>query len=236
MTLILAIPAQDGVVFGSDSQVTSGLVRSTGRKIFKLNERTLWGASGELALIQQVQERLETLTEDSRNQPLADLRVTLANAIKESVESLLRTDFRTPFCKTPEDYLRLHLADFLFVEYRENPRPLHITIDGTPEWIEPGFAVTGNGAIFAQALLGKYSDVNLTCDTAKLLAYKVIEEAIQVGAYGLGPPIDIWEITSNKMHKCEDSEIAALADAARTLREGELHLLMDGGISNSNTS
>lgn len=41
MTLIVAIRADDGVVFGSDTQVTTGVVRSRATKIFPLNDKAL---------------------------------------------------------------------------------------------------------------------------------------------------------------------------------------------------
>jgi len=59
-----------------------------------------------------------------------------------------------------------------------------------------------------------------------LLAYKVLEEAIAVGAYGLGPPIDIWKISNSGIKQLNDSEKAALEDASRTLRQYEIELLM----------
>lgn len=226
MTLIVAIPARDGVIFGSDSQVTIGQVRSTGTKIFKLNDRALWGASGELALIQRVAEQIERFP--NRNQPLVTIRDELAAFVKGAVNSLLNLDFRTPFVlQNPKALLDLHPGDFLFVEHQDKPRVLHILINGTPEWIEGRFAATGSGDLFAHALFQKYAGVELGLEHAKLLAYKVIEEAIQVGSYGLGPPIDIWEVNSDVMKQANESEIAALEDSAHLLRDSEVRILME---------
>ena len=73
-------------------------------------------------------------------------------------------------------------GDFLFVEYRQGPRVLHVLANGTAEWVDGRFTASGNGAPFAHALLTKYAGRSITCEHAKLLAYKVIEEAIEVGA------------------------------------------------------
>lgn len=62
-------------------------------------------------------------------------------------------------------------------------------LNGTPEWFKGIPAATGSGAVLAHALLGKYAGVQLVCERGELLTYKVIEEAIQVGAFRLGPPI-----------------------------------------------
>lgn len=220
MTLILAIPASDGIILASDGQVTTGAVRQHGRKILKLNEHCVWGGSGEVALIQRVQEGIGTA-----NQPLEQLRDHLANAIKQCVTGLLNLDFRTPFCQgNPEALLSLHPGDFVFAEHRSEARILHITSYGTPEWIDRPFA-TGTGAVFAYALLAKYQGVSLNVQQASLLAFKVVEEAIEVGAYGLGPPIEIWRLSPTGVERLDEARIAGLADAARQLREAEVRLL-----------
>lgn len=223
MTLIVAIPVKDGVIFGSDTQVTTGPVRASATKILRLNDHVIWGASGELALIQRVAESLEGFP--NRGQPLTTVRDMLAQFVQKAVQELLNLDFRTQFNRIPNDLLDLHPGDFLFVECRDKPRILHILQNGTPEWIEGRFAATGNGDLFAHALLQKYAGVKLIRKHAKLLAYKVIEEAIQVGAYGLGPPIDIWTVTPDGVEQVTNQEIAALEDAAHLLRDREVEML-----------
>lgn len=224
MTLVLAIPSEAGIVFASDGQLTSGEVRASGQKLYRLNDHCAWSASGELALIQRVLELVGTLPVD---QPLDQLRDRLAETIKQSVMSLLQLDFRTQFFQgNPQALLSLHPGDFVFVEYRQKPRILHITSYGTPEWIDRPFA-TGNGANFAYALLQKYHERELDIEQASLLALKVIEEAIEVGAYGLGPPIALWHVTEKAVWPLEDAKIAALQDAARQLRESEISLLLE---------
>jgi 20S proteasome alpha/beta subunit len=226
LTLIVALPAQDGVVFASDSQVTTGFVRSSSTKIFKLNDRALWGGSGELAVIQRVAERIES--QSNRSDRLVVLRDQLAQAIKDTIQQMLTLDFRTQFVATDSDaLLSLHPADFLFVEWQDEPRVLHVLSNGTAEWIDGGrFSTTGNGNMFAHALLQKYEGMPLGMETAKLLAYKVISEVIAVQAYGLGPPIDIWEASKNGIMQASQEELAALADTANLLRKREVEMLL----------
>jgi len=57
MTIILAIPAKDGLIIASDGQITSGGVRTAGRKIKGLNSRAIWAASGRDPAIQRVEEK-----------------------------------------------------------------------------------------------------------------------------------------------------------------------------------
>jgi proteasome beta subunit len=224
MTLILVLPAKDGIVMASDGQVTAGMVRSSGQKILRLNERCLWAASGELALIQRVEERLMTLPPDAS---LHQLRDPVCQIVKQCVTDLLQLDFRTPFFQqNPDALLRLHPADFIFAEFAPSPAVLHILLNGTPEWIKDRAFASGSGDMFAYALLQKYQGLALNLDRASLLAYKVLEEAITVGAYGLGPPIDLWQINNDGIKQLNDSEKAALEDASRALREAEVRFLI----------
>jgi 20S proteasome alpha/beta subunit len=226
VTLILAIPATDGIVVASDGQVTAGEVRWTAEKIRLLGQRMLWSAAGELALIQRVEEAIATLP---RETPLQELRDSLARAVAQSVNGLLQLDFRTGFFQAnPDALLNLHPGDFIFVEYSSPPRILHISANGTPEWFDKPFA-SGVGAPFAYALLQRYQGVPMDTSRASLLAVKVLEEAIEVGSYGLGPPLYVWQVTEKGANKLGEAEIAALQDASKTLRSAEVELLIKGG-------
>ncbi len=224
MTLILAIPAHDGIVVASDGQITSGMIRTTGQKIQRLNDHCVWAASGELALIQRVEERITQLPP---NAFFPSLRDQIGQIVKACVTELLQLDFRAPFLpQDPNLLLQLHPGDFVFTESSPNPYILHITSYGTPELIKDRAFASGSGEPFAYALLHKYHRKNLDSERASVLAYKVIEEAIEVGAYGLGPPIDIWHISPQTLKQLGGSEIAAIADTVRTLREAEVSLLV----------
>jgi proteasome beta subunit len=224
MTLILAVPTAEGIVLGSDGQITSGEVRAAGQKLFRLNNHCAWAGAGKVALVQRVAEAIGGISVD---QPLINLRDQLANAIKQCISTLLQLDFRTPFFQgNPQALLSLHPGDFVFVESRSRPVVLHVTAYGTPEWIDRPYA-TGNGALFAYALLQKYQGLNLGIGQASILTVKVLEESISVGAFGLGPPLQVWHVTSTGIKNLEDAEIAALSDASKGLRDSEIRLLLE---------
>lgn len=223
MTLIVAIPTAEGLVLASDTQYTSGEVRSKGRKIYALNDHCAWAGAGELALIQRVHEQLEGIP---TQHGLTELRDSLATIIQQSVKALLQVDVLTEFVQgDPASLLALHPGDFIFAEFTHAiPRLLHVAANGTPEWIEGLFA-SGNGAHFAYALLQKYQTLSLTMAQASLLAYKVIDEAIQVGAYGIDEPIDVWQITRKGLRPLSPEAVLVLAQVADMLRQGEIELL-----------
>ena len=226
MTLILAIPATDGLIVASDSQITTGEVRTPGQKIHRLNDRCLWAGAGELALVQRVGEHFGALPQDAH---LSNLRDQLAAMIKQCVTELTQLDFRLQFLPPdPERLLQLHYADFIFAESGREPELLHISSLGSPEWFQNQPMVVGSGDLFAYALLQKYQGRSLTPAKAAILAYKVVEETIEVGAYGLGPPIDVWQTTRAGVKRLAAAELAELAVAAHELREKEIQLLIEG--------
>jgi len=226
MTLIVAIPAKDGIIVASDGQITSGQVRWQGKKIKQFNDKCLWAASGELALIQRVEEFIQQLT--NKNQPLNNLRDPVSEIVKKAVTILLQQDFRTQFLQSPglppnpDMLLQLHPGDFMFAEWKDaKPKILHLLSNGTTEWINKPFA-SGSGGLFAYALLQKYQNRSFNTQKARLLAYKILEESIEVGSWGLGLPIDIWQIDDKGVKNLSDEEIAALSDASKSLREVEI--------------
>jgi proteasome beta subunit len=171
-----------------------------------------------------VEERLPSLPADT---PLANIKDQAGYIIKQCVTELTQLDFRTQFLPPdPERLLQLHFGDFIFVEFPRKPEILHLSSLGSPEWILDRPFVAGNGDLFAYALLQKYLGQNLDLKRASILAYKVIEETIEVGAYGLGPPIDVWQITRQGVANLSAEETASLAEAAHLLREQEIQLLM----------
>lgn len=217
MTIILAIPTKDGVIIASDGQITSGLIRTTGKKIKKLNKRCLWGASGEMALIQRVEETISYIP-NKEEQSLQNLRDILSKTIRECVDSFLKLVGDRPVT-----------GDFLFVEYVLQPHILHIALDGTPEWIVDRPFVSGIRPEVATALFHKYLNIipdRIDTQKGTFLAFKIIEEVIEVISYGVGPPIDIWQITKEGVKNLDEREISALEDLSRGLREAEIEIFL----------
>ncbi len=215
MTIILAIPTKDGVVLASDGQITSGEIRAHGKKIKELNKNCLWGAAGRESLIQRVEEKI-TLLADKENQ-LRNIRDHLAQNIKGCTLELFGMDQQLP------------QEEFVFVEYLDKPSILHITTNGTPEWIRTGPFGIGIGRTFVHALLQKYQELipeKIDIEKGTLLAYKAIEEAIEVGAYGLGLPIDIWQISKPGVKNLNIQEIEKIKNDCCALRNLEIKMLL----------
>lgn len=239
MTLIIAMPCRDGVVLASDGQATRGEVRAPTRKIKEWGKNCIWAGAGSLALIQRVEQQLATLPPA----PLENICDQIAQVITHSVRQLLQLDFRTPFFQNdPRALQSLCPGDFVFVQACPKPKILHISSIGTPEWIVDNAFASGSGDLFAYALLGKYWNnesfrARVTTAEGSGLAYKVIEEAILVGSYGLGEPIDIWVVKCDKKKESQErigyihslseiGEIASIADTVKVIRDTEIELIL----------
>ena len=171
----------------------------------------------------------ELTTALSTPQLLEDSRTAISQAVKGAVTSLLQEDFRTQYIgANPDALLTLHPGEFVFAESTSSgERVLQVQINGTSDWVTDRPLAIGSGSLFAYALLGKYDLSKVSLQKAKTLAVKVIQEAIDVGAYGLGPPIQMYELSGGNAKEIDSTEIAALSDVARAIREAECSTFYD---------
>lgn len=225
MTIILAIPTKNGLVLASDGQITAGAIRTYGKKIKELKQDCLWGASGRESLIQRVEEEISKLPKEKS---LTGLRDDLARGIKKCIQDLYELDHQPPE------------EDFVFAEYRNNISTiLHITMSGTPELIRTGPFGIGIGRVFVHALLQKYQKLipkGIDIIQGSLLAFKVIEEAIEVGGYGIGPPIDVWQVSGAGVNNLNEEELNNLKNSCGKLRELEIKKFLEGIYDDRSTS
>jgi 20S proteasome alpha/beta subunit len=221
MTLIVSVVSTTGIIVAADSQVTYGETRWQTDKIKKLNDSCVWGGAGDLSFLQRFEEATAASAVAT---PLPALRDQLAGSAKQAAVTILQQDLRTAFpLRDPVE--NLHAYDLIFAEYREGkPKLLHVSPYG-PEWIGEGFHAVGSGQPFAFALLQRFRGKTLEQDTAALLAYRVVSEAIQVASFGLGPPVVVWAVDSKGCRCLGKPEIDALEDAYGVLLEAEFGLL-----------
>jgi len=228
MTLILALACKNGIVMASDGQITamssSGPVRFPSVKIREIGAFTLWSGSGELGFIQKIEEAIEGFPIELKNAGLEQIRPQIIRAIHSiRAESLGR--HRALYGKEEG----ASFADVLFGDYKgQIPRILHIDRDCNDEWLhEFGYAATGIGDAFAYTILQNYEPRYISVDAGKVLAFRVIGDAIKIGAFGLGEPIDIWSITADdkevvKSGCVNTTEMAAIRDTCAAWRQAEV--------------
>jgi len=225
MTLIVIFPTQDGIIIGSDTQLTQGNTRTQANKIYEFGEGCLWAGAGDVHIIQRVEEELYSL----QKRPLKSIRDVVGKRIKKCIERCISLDIRADLIDHPDQALLLFPAEFLFAEQiSATEQAIYLYFhSGQSSVIDRPYAI-GSGAIFAFALLQKYEEVYDLFDTraAAVLTYKILGEAIKVGAYGLGLPIDIWAIDSGGSRRMEGAELEEVISASLDLKIQEIKLLI----------
>lgn len=232
MTLIIALACENGIVVASDGQATGssagGPIRMPVRKIFEINKHVLFGAAGSVGIIQRSRDIIQSFSEKLEKgwnyELMEEIRKGLFAIYKNEIER--HRDFYTD---TPhEDIKNAPVADVLLCNLfiKENkPQKIiwYIAPDCSDEMLdEIGYGCCGIGDVFAHTLLKNYLVKELDIEKGKLVAYRVIKEAIEIGAYGLGEPIDIWVITTDEGCKqLNKEELMALEDTFNTWKEME---------------
>lgn len=194
MTLISALICTDGIVMASDGQSTfptaAGFMRLPSEKIKKIGERVLWGGAGDVGLLQKIEITLCNLKPEIWARPIGRLRPDIrAGALGEQKASA--TTFLPVVKEFPQP-----TAHVLFAGYdKGTPWILEIDPNGSDTQLEGyGFAAVGSGAHFVYGVLSGFGKHTWTLETGKILSYKIIHEAINVAAFGLGPPLQMWEL------------------------------------------
>jgi 20S proteasome alpha/beta subunit len=221
MTLIVSLNCKDGLVMGSDGQATvgssGGPIRQPIQKIYPIGKKILVSGSGHVGILQRYIEGINKFNRDLLHDGLTpELRERIRNTVFAIMQK--ETNRHIAFHKPLKDAGFPHaplppFSDLLFaiLENERTKRIWRIAADGSDEFLEEiGYGCVGSGDIFAYTLLKNYNVKELDTEKGKLIAYRVIKEAIKVGAYGLGEPIDIWAITTNDIIQASCSEIMAL--------------------------
>ena len=194
MTLILALACADGIVMASDGQATYSTagqpVKQPIEKLKALGQCIVWGGAGDVGVLQKVGYALEPLQPQQLCLPIAQLRPILYQAVRPVMIQALQNFISIPGTQPP-------VVDLLFCGYwgRE---PWILEIDPQARDVQhedAGFAAVGSGDIFpyfAMTSLVHYGVRQRNILQGQLIAYRVVDDAINTAAQGLGPPIGMW--------------------------------------------
>ncbi|MBT9145875.1 MAG: hypothetical protein DDT42_01752 [candidate division WS2 bacterium] len=227
MTLIVGLKCKNGIAMASDGQATGGSaggpIRMPIQKIFKISENVLFGAAGSVGIIQKSREVIVSFS----TQLNEDWNFNLMENVKQVLFGIYKGEIdrhKAFYQGTPQQDLKFApLADVLLCKYTSKQLIIwHIAPDCSTERLEEiGYGCSGIGDIFAHTLLKNYLGEEIDIEKGKLVVYRVIKEAIEIGAFGLGEPVDIWTITDAGIKRINESELMALGDAYITWREME---------------
>jgi proteasome beta subunit len=213
MTLIVALGCTDGIVMGADS-ASSDSISGTKQPVIKLQQLgtspILCGGSGDVGLIQKIMEDLCALNIPSTpkfKNTRQIIRRTCLPDMKEATETHIRQPIR--------GYDFPPTATFLFgcIQHKL-PFVLEVELDGRDTVYDRNygqFNAIGSGKAFAQAIMRPHLTRDRDLRLGKILAYRILEDSIELAASGLAKPIHLYTLElSGTITKLNDEELGNL--------------------------
>ncbi len=230
MSLVVALEGRDSIVMASDSLAVSqsfgGPVRHNVRKVFGIGEHVLCGATGTISLIQKSMNVIGQYKDKFDSGIEGDLVSEVAGRITPIARGAVE-DFRR-YNNTVDGAPSLDVI-LAGLDSHGNPTLWHIGKEGNDEnYDEIGYICSGGADSFGYALAKTRYSRGLDAGKLAAVAYRAIDEAIGVNAYGLGYPIDIWILKKGRGAKrLTEAEMNSIREACRTWRLKEDKLLSE---------
>jgi len=200
MTLVLAVKGVDGVVMAADGASTvaddSGVpyASQTAMKVHCCAGKFIWGASGDVGVIQRIQHKLDQV--QANDMAMADPQELRARVVAKIVPVLkeCRADYIGP--ADPSQRPRYPGAEVLFATaLPSGPFIVSINPDGKNDLIEGPHLAIGSGAAAAMAIMHKHRHQMHNCELNQIIAYRAVADAIDVTPVFLAPPIRIGMVS-----------------------------------------
>lgn len=225
MTVVLAIRSAEGVVLASDGQVTADTAgqptRAPARKLFEVGGRLAWGAAGSAGLQQTLRAELAGLNGYATD--AERLRQRLASIVIPIQQQGLTHYVPHPGTDPPELAVIFCWCD------GDGPRILEIPRTGSDHQFHDRYCAIGSGDIFARFAMASVAHLDtreLTLEQAKMVAFKAIADAIEVAAFFLGPPIQLYVVGQDGTRLVPTEEVAnGLADSVEAWKERQREAL-----------
>lgn len=211
MTIVIALSCSDGVVMASDSQATepnSGSRFDT-KKVFQLTDYAVWGGSGESQTISYIDQAFQEY------RPQIEASTDLARDLQTLIRPVLAQRY-TAFIQAPNIQPVTPATSTLACGFDAVRGGWIIEVDHnciSCDYGHRGFHAVGSAAGFAMlgnALLAHFHPAERPLSQGKLIAYRVIDAAIQTASAGVGGDIQMWYVDAQGVHQADDDEIATV--------------------------
>jgi 20S proteasome alpha/beta subunit len=227
LTVVLAVRCRDGLVIGSDSQITEADrgMSFPAQKLHELGPSAAWGGSGARSVLFDVEALFTAEAEEilgSRD---------VGRALQERVLPILRHHYDSFISDVPgTEGTGTPAAYVLAAGYSHDvPFIVKVAPNGlVGRYEDIGFHAIGSGAAMAQqagALLGNYRMID------RPVAYGVVAvvrdlDSLETSSPSVGGPIDVARVTRDGgAHHLDDEEIAAVREDVERWQEMELDAL-----------
>ena len=226
MTIVIALSCSDGVVMASDSQATEqhAGVRWNVQKIFQLSDRGVWGGTGDTQTIGEIDRALQAV------RPQMDGGADLTQLLPFVIRPILMRRYAN-FIQVPGSQPTSPATATLACGYDAARGGWIIEVDQncvSSDYGSRGFHAVGSAAGFAllgSALLDHFRPTERPLDQGRLIAYRVIDAAIQTSMFGVGGDIQMWYVDAGGVHQVDEDEMAEIKGNVGGWQEEEGKLL-----------
>jgi len=226
MTIVIALSCSDGVVMASDSQAveTAAGVRWNVQKIFQLSDRAVWGGTGDSQTITEIERALQGVRAQIEG------GVDLIQLLPVVINPVLRRRY-SPFLQVPGTPQTSPATGSLVCGYDSTRGGWIVEVDPhctSSDYTDRGFHAVGSAAGFAllgSALLGHFRPAERPLSQGRLIAYRVIDNAIQTSMFGVGGDIQMWYVDAEGVHQVGEADMAEIKSLVGGWQEEEGKLL-----------
>jgi proteasome beta subunit len=226
MTIVIALSCSDGVVMASDSQATEPYagVRYNVQKVFQLSDRAVWGGTGDAQTVAEINRALQAI------RPAVEGGSDLIQLLPVAIHPVLRQRYAT-FMQAPGTQVTSPATGTLVCGYDSSRGGWIVEVDPncmSTDHGPRGFHAVGSGAGFAflgNALLAHFRPAERPLSQGRLIAYRVIDAAVEASGSGVGGPIQMWWVDSAGVHQANEDEINETRSSVGAWQEEEGKLL-----------
>jgi proteasome beta subunit len=223
-TLIVALGCTDGIVIGTDS-ASSDTSSGTKQPVLKIHQignlPIVGGGSGDGGLIQKIHEKLEDEAPKLMGTKFIKTRRNIQLAVRHEQKEAKEVHLpqQPPFDNPPT-------ATFLFACIQNHtPFVLEIEVDARDTVYDKNygsFTAIGSGKGLAQVAMRSHLHTERNLEAGKVIAYRVLEDSIDLAAAYLSKPIHLYTIDLDEnVKKLSDEEMNAVSAACELWRQHE---------------
>jgi proteasome beta subunit len=232
VTVVLAVRCEDGLVIGSDSQITESDrgMSYPARKLHSLGSGAAWGGSGARSVLHD----LEIIFDEEAEEIVGSRDV--ARSLQERVVPVLRHHYDLFIPAVPGEEVQGTPSAYVLAAGYSHGAPFIVKVDPTGlvgRYEEVGFHAIGSGAPMAQqagALLGHFQMAERDVGYGVVAMVRVID-ALAVSQPMVGGPLNVCRITPEGAEHLDDEEIDAVREDVQRWKDAEeeaLDSLFDG--------
>ncbi len=222
MTVVLATVCQDGVVLGSDSQITDkgrGMTYPA-EKLHPLGELAAWGGSGARSVLHDVEHCFNENSAAILEAP------DIGRALQEQVLPIMRHHYDTFIADVPGEEGGGTPSAYVMAAGWRNGEPWIIEINPSGmigHYGDLGFHAIGSGAPMAQQAGSLISHFHITERSMRFGCAAVLRvlQALDLTSPTVGEPFSLCRINEDGAHHLSDKEIEQVGKDVRRWEEAE---------------